>query len=135
MVSIVFISVIFINNIPVKRAIKYGNIDRNNTFILIKANKATVSKWFIYEDNSQQYNVPIPVRLNEDILSGYNYTIDIADNMFVCYGEYTEDKDLKGVIYKNFNVSSWNIINPIKRDSIFESLFPKKHLNFFDTIK
>lgn len=121
---------------PVKYAVKREKLDIKRSFIFIQEQKTTVSPWKAIGDQATSYFTPLNVRINGEEPSNYNYGVEIGHNTFVCYGYYSRTGDLGGSDkYSIYEATGWNIVYPIKRDSIFGSILPKSYLCVFDMIK
>lgn len=129
---IVFLGVIIYGMMPVKQAINEDSLEKSKDFIIVNAQKSTISQWIAIGGNSGYYNEHKNVKLKGTPPSGYTYSVEAGHNTFVCYGHYVEEKDFYGEKYTVFNVESWEILYPIKRDSLFSKILPSSFLCNFD---
>lgn len=128
-ISIILLILFIFQWIPLKCAV---NIKANTeTAILIKPQKVTGFDWKIInvdgigiEDIFLVGNIPTK-KLKRKVISGHN--------IFLCQGFFTQKKEFNGQEYRTFYVENWDIVAPIKRDTILpEFLYPSKYLTMAD---
>lgn len=118
--------------IPMKQAIKRGGLDKSGNYIIVKVQKATLSEWIAIGDNNGNYDTPKNVRLTGNAPFGYNYNVEVGDNTFVCYGKDDGVGFLQDEKYETFNAERWEILYPVKRNSLFDWILPDSYLCRFD---
>lgn len=119
---------------PVKHAIKEESLKNTGEhYYLIKYTQTTVSMWKIIGDNTGYYQTPKYVILEGDVPDIVkNYDIAIGDNVYVCYGEYIGEKETPAQeILSAYNLTGWDILYPVKRDSVFQ-FWPKSYISRMD---
>jgi len=131
-IVVIVVTIIAIGFVPVKQATKKDYLDKNDEYIVVVVQKATISEWSAIGDNQGDYSDPNDVRLLGNAPSGYNYGIEFGFNTFVCYGKYDGTGDLHGEKYDYFYVERWEILYPVTRDSIFADVLPKSYLCIYD---
>jgi len=129
---VVAAAIVAIGFIPVKKAVNEDSLDKNDEYIVVVVQKATISEWRIIGDNNGEHSIQEDVRLLGNAPSGYNYGIEFGFNTFICYGKYDGTGDLHGERYEIFVVERWEILYPVKRDSIFAWALPKTYLCRYD---
>ncbi len=132
LIAIIVVSIIGFS--PVKKAVNKEAINYNKTFIIVKAQRSTISEWTVLEDNEGIIANEADVKLTGNIPSGYNYEFEIGQNQFLCYGRYMGMESQYPVSLEEimiFEVDSWEILFPIKRESLIPFL-PKNYLCKFD---
>lgn len=120
--------------LPVKYAVKRDNLNITGDYLIVKVQKSTISQWVAIGDSKGIYDDNIDVRLTGNVPSGYNYDIETGENIFICYGVFDGSADLHGQKYDIFNVESWEILYPVKRNSLFDKVLPDSYLCGFDTM-
>ena len=133
-ISLVCLIALLIGFIPVKKAVKKEYLDKADNYIIVNVQKSTVSQWIAIGNNKGNYDVPRDVKLIGNVPDGYNYAVETGHNSFVCYGKFCGAGDFYGDKYDVFNVDRWEILYPIKRDSLFNGILPNSYLCIFDTI-
>ena len=119
---------------PIKVGVEYENINFNENYIIVTPIAVTVATWKIIEAKDGDFSENPYVRLSGNYPKGYNYELECGHNYFVCYGEFTAKGYLYGEEYHNFTVENWDIITPIKRDTLFGFLYPKNYLCQLDCL-
>lgn len=117
---------------PIKYAVKQGNLNKADDYLIVKVQKSTISEWIAIGDNKCIYDDAKNVRLTGNIPSGYDYNIETGGNIFICYGKVEGTSDLHGEKYYIYNVENWEILYPVKRNSCFEKVLPDSYLCGFD---
>lgn len=130
--SAVVLIAVLIGFIPVKRAIKQDGLDKAASYITVNVQKATISQWIAVGDDKGDYDTPRDVRLTGNVPSGYNYDVEAGHNTFICYGEFDTAGDFHGEEYDIFNVETWEILYPVKRNSSLDWILPSSYLCRFD---
>lgn len=103
-------------------------------FILVRFVQTTASSWQIIGDNTGMYEIPIDLSPEGDYPKELSTNLMYTNNIFVFYGEYSEDKVTPaGYNNKVFNVNDWNVIYPINHNSILSPLLSKGYLYSFET--
>lgn len=127
---ILVIAAIFLctNFYPVKWSVTRQQLDDRKDYILVEPYLVTVAPWKIIEDKNGKYDDYCAVRLVGNEPNEFNSSVDLGHNIFVCYGKFLEDGNLAGETYKVFEVENWDILFPIKRNSIFSPFMPKSFL-------
>ena len=119
---------------PVKFAIKQEDLRDTESYIIVQVQHSTaVSIWVAVGDNNGKYNEPVSINLLGDEPQLYSYEIEFGGNQFVCYGNYLDEGDFHGEVYKNFEITGWDILYPIKRDSLFNFILPNSYICRYDT--
>ncbi len=135
--SFILIYIIIKFVIPVKFSIKNEDIDKGKTYIVVEFVGATEEYWKVidYSDDLKNLINKNPKILTRTMLSDISiedffYEFHITgNNKFVCYGKYTDikniDEDL-GVYFYMYDIKDWDIIYPIKRN--WFGFLPKSYL-------
>ena len=114
---------------PVKTAITQDEIkELNAPYYLVKKEFSSAAQWIVIGDQNGEYPEPRYADLRGKFPS-VDYVLQIMDNVYVCYGEYVGQRDNPAVTepFYVFDVSGWDILYPVKRDSVFQ-LWPKGYL-------
>lgn len=134
----IIIFIIYIPNlIPIKYAAKEKNLKIEKNYILCRNQKVTGFNWLILGDINGKYKNPEDIEIiGKTPYETFNYTIDKTENTFVFYGEFIENriKDGEDKPHKVFQASDWDILYPIKRNSLRQGFVPQKFLSVYDKI-
>ncbi|MDP4093473.1 MAG: hypothetical protein Q8920_08940 [Bacillota bacterium] len=136
-ILIIFVlTIVALNFIPIKNCINIKDIiDRGNKAIICKHDQVTGASWVVigdsdglFEEGKGEYidiigNIP-DTKLNSSVLLG--------DNEYLFEGSFVETKELHGERYRVFNVTDWDMVNPIDRASLRGYISPRSYLNIFD---
>lgn len=127
----------FIFFFPIKFAVSEDELDLINDpdYYIIEATDATGGFWFGYNKNEKEvYFLNLKGNSFENILGcsilGSFNTVRIK-NKFIIYGE--KYKVLEPFSY-DINIVKWDIVAPIKRDSIYGFIANKNYLTLWDYI-
>lgn len=118
---------------PVKFSVKKENIS-GKEYILASPYDitTTMANWKITGDEHGLVNIPYYVSMQGNKPQGFNFEIYTAENIFVCYGYFMEDEEFEGESYKVFYAQDWDILYPVKRNSMFSSIMPKAFIANID---
>lgn len=118
---------------PIKKAIKFEDIEKSKSYIIVKTARVTGSDWIVVDSNNTYFDVEKYIRIEGVEPDGYNFGIEYGNNSFVCYGEYIKKdySDDTGT-YDIFKSNSWDILYPIQRNSLLGFLMPKSYLSKYD---
>lgn len=134
-VSLVLVlAVSFLFFFPVKRALKRDELYSSQNYILVRGQKSTVSQWVAIEKSGIEFEEPQNYKLMQNHPEGFNYSVESAENIYVCFGEDDGTETINGDSYNKYNVKRWEILYPIKRNSIFAKVLPKSYLALIDYI-
>lgn len=116
---------------PIKKAVQTSELQEKD-YIMVKALQSTAATWSIVADNYGLYEMPMEVTLT-GMYPSVIYDVQTGGNVFICYGEYGEDIfTTAGYWNKNFRVEEWDILYPIKHNSIFSLFLSDKYLYPFE---
>lgn len=124
---VVCLSVIIVMLIPVKKAVMDS---KHDNCVLIKWQQTTGEPW-IRVDCENQYD-------NELHLEGkYMYNLPLGvlqgDNTYWIYGSFGDQvENVLGEKVNTFDVESWDIQYPIKRNSLFAPFLSDKYLYLYE---
>ncbi len=125
--------VLVLNYFPVNFAVKEIQNDGRD-YILVAQTKTTGFQWCKVEADG---TVEDYILLKGNAPPNYDYPNRLYDteNIFVCWGEYREREVVDGTISEVFNVDEWDIMYPIKRNSLLpDFLNPEYARNIWDYI-
>ena len=133
--SIVIITIIFIlfSFWPLKFARNKIPEIQAHDCILVQRQYSSEATWSIVENNDDANEVQISVQLTGNYPTGFNYDVDVGGNTYICYGKFIDKQNIDGYKVEVFNVTNWDILYPIKRNSPISWLFPKWFLCNMDT--
>lgn len=134
---IILISIILYSTLlqPVKIAIKKEALKSKIRYILVRAQKSTISEWVAIGDETGMFEQEKNVVISGYRPSGYNYKLESGNNTFVCYGEFIGTEDVGTEKVQKFYAIDWDILYPVKRTSPFEFIMPKSYLCKSDMVK
>ena len=122
-----------INFKPIKQAIKIHELNNDISYIVVIPAKVTGADWMIIDSNNCKFDEEDYIRIVGNEPKFLDFSIQYADNKFICYGKYVqEDYEDETGIYDVFESSAWDIVYPIKRNSIFSFFMPKSYLTELD---
>ena len=118
-----------------KFAILEEDIDKERSYIVVEFVGATEEYWNIvdYSDDLKDLIEKKPDILQKTLLDGksiesfyYEFGIPVY-NKFVCYGKYTDTREIsEDLCFFMYDVEDWDIIYPIKRYGY--GFLPKSYL-------
>jgi hypothetical protein len=118
---------------PVKYAVKYSDLDKNEDYVTVRETPAGSNIFELIEDKSDKYDYLMEVRITGSIPGEKfeNYGIMMGGphstkNEFVLYGESMGVKNSDMGKYLEYDVNHWDILYPVKRENAFGFLFPKR---------
>ena len=120
---------------PIKIAIKSAELKNlDEPYYLVKWTRTTATTWMLIGDHTGEYAEARYVALQgatPDIVE--NYDIATGDNVYICYGEYTGEKQTPAMeeTLHTYNLTGWDILYPVNRNSVF-SFWPKSYLSRMD---
>lgn len=118
---------------PIKFSVKIDELP-NKTYILVEPCATTLANWKIIGNQDEKFKTPLYVRLEGNGPAGFNYDFEAGKNTFICYGVFKEDGELEGEVFKVFEVTDWDILYPVKRNSLFSFCLPKSFICGADMI-
>jgi hypothetical protein len=140
-ILILFVVIFIISNlIPIKMAVNRDAkfIKKSNNFedaIICKNEQVTGATWAmignkngLFADNKGEY-IHIEGSTPENAL---NSSLLKTPNKYIFYGKFTGNRTVDGEKNRVFLVSAWEIVYPVKRDTIRGFFTSSKYLNIFD---
>ena len=136
----IFLLIIFVillsRYIPIKNAVTQRELEQEKQFLLVKTQKSTGYEWYVVGDNSGHFSQGYDIVLYGNVPC-FEIPHPIAyagtDNTFVCFGEYKQNVYNAEQWSRTFEVDSWSILYPIKRDGLLPGfLYPKYGLTIWD---
>lgn len=133
----IIILILLPNIIPIKTAVDSKSLKNKGKYIMVKQAKTTGYDWRIIGDENGAYNRSRGIKLTgKNPIKGYSLGIQMADNTYICYGEFKGSYKSHEDTLDVFEVYEWDILNPIVRQSIREYFMytPKSYLDIYDLV-
>lgn len=121
------IMIVAIMFIPVKKAVTNGKKD---DYALVKWQQTTGEPW-IRVDCENQYDNEL--HLEGEYMCNLPIGVLQGDNTYLIYGSFGDQvENVLGEDVNTFNVVSWDIQYPIKRNSVLAPLLSDKYLYLYE---
>ena len=117
--------------IPIKISVRDSELEKYDTFHIIKATQVTGASWKIIGDEKGYYDEPVYIDVKNLPFIAYDYELFFGDNIYVFCGNITNETEIDDVY--QYEVNSWDIKYPIKRNSLLDIL-PEKYICIYDLI-
>ena len=112
---------------PVKYAVKMEDLTGSGVpYYLVQWVQVTGSSWEIVGDQYGYYPESLYIIAEGETPSAAkNYSVAIGQNTYVCYGEYVGECEIpeSGMVLGKYKFTDWDILFPIKRETVLPSWF------------
>jgi hypothetical protein len=132
-IIIIFLVVGIILYYPVKIAKNKDILTNNDNYIICEIVMTTGFDWRIEKSSIGKVGLVFIEGISTNLIKELSYSIIWGNNEFIMWGNFLSNKNYDGGSYPVFEVTKWEILFPVKRETIVPSfLTPKYGLTFFD---
>ena len=126
-IIVVFLQFFVSTRTPIKYALFIEDLaDAENPYYLVQWTQVTGSSWRIIGDQNGYFENPQYIIIEGEAPSVVkNNSVATGENIYVCYGEYMGENEIAntGMIFDTYKFTDWDILYPVRRETILPSWF------------
>jgi hypothetical protein len=132
LVAIILGLIMFARYYPIKTAVKESDIECTGEYVICNPAYSTGFEWGCMSSSTMYEGGIFIEGALEKPRSAIKYDV-LPNNSFIFYGEFIGERDSDVGKYPVFRAKNWDIIAPVKRNTIFPNfLCPQYGLSWVD---